>query len=86
MGKTPTSLSIEAIAALEQGNKIEAIKIYRKATGTGLKESKEDIEAYLVSNPVINEKFKQSASSGGGKAVIILFIIAAAVWWFKDKI
>lgn len=86
MDKTSHSLSVEAIAALEQGKKIEAIKIYRNATGTGLKESKEAIEAYLMSNPVINEKFKQNASSGGGKTIIILFLIAAVIWWFKDKI
>jgi ribosomal protein L7/L12 len=32
-------------AALQQGNKIEAIKLYREATGVGLKEAKEAVEA-----------------------------------------
>ena len=32
-------------AALRVGNKIEAIKLYRKAHGTGLKESKDAIDA-----------------------------------------
>jgi ribosomal protein L7/L12 len=33
-------------AALERGNKIEAIKIYRDKTGLGLKESKDAVEYY----------------------------------------
>jgi ribosomal protein L7/L12 len=34
----------EILAAMRKGNKIEAIKIYRNATGLGLKESKDAIE------------------------------------------
>lgn len=33
-----------ALEALRAGNKIEAIKLYREATGAGLKEAKEAIE------------------------------------------
>ncbi len=36
------------LEALQQGNKIEAIKRYRELTGAGLKESKEAIEAIRV--------------------------------------
>jgi ribosomal protein L7/L12 len=38
------SLPQDAIQALERGNKIEAIKHYRAATGVGLKEAKDFIE------------------------------------------
>jgi len=38
------SLPQEAVQALERGNKIEAIKHYRAATGVGLKEAKDFIE------------------------------------------
>ncbi len=42
---TPTGSQMNAIAdALRGGNKIEAIKLHRQATGLGLKESKEEIE------------------------------------------
>lgn len=34
--------------ALEQGGKIEAIRFYRERTGTGLKEAKDRVEAYLA--------------------------------------
>lgn len=35
----------EALQWLRQGNKIEAIKVYRQHTGTGLKEAKDAIDA-----------------------------------------
>lgn len=34
----------EIVQALDQGKKIEAIKLYRAATGVGLKEAKEFVE------------------------------------------
>lgn len=49
-------LSKEAIAALERGRLIEAIKHTRAATGMGLKESKEAVETYLLQNPTLKEK------------------------------
>jgi hypothetical protein len=49
-------LSKEAIAALERGRLIEAIKHTRAATGMGLKESKDAVETYLLQNPTLKEK------------------------------
>jgi ribosomal protein L7/L12 len=80
MNKTHTSLSAEAITALEQGRKIEAIKIYREAAGVGLKEAKEAIEKYLAKNPAVNDQFKQNASSGTGKNMVIVLLIAIIVY------
>ncbi len=43
----PISADLEAriLALLANGRKIEAVKIYRNATGVGLKEAKEAVEA-----------------------------------------
>ena len=41
----PESKRRELMELLSQGRKIEAIKVYREATGFGLKESKEAVEA-----------------------------------------
>lgn len=41
---------MELMAAGTQ--KIEAIKLYRKLTGWGLKESKDEVEKYWISKPV----------------------------------
>lgn len=38
------NVSDEVIGALQRGNKIEAIRHYRQATGAGLKEAKEQVE------------------------------------------
>jgi len=46
---SPTGMTPEkkaaVLAALSRGNKIEAIKLYREATGLGLAESKDAVEA-----------------------------------------
>jgi ribosomal protein L7/L12 len=48
-------------AALDKGNKIEAIKVYRELTGLGLKEAKDAIE-YLMAHPeYVGEKKKRAA-------------------------
>ena len=39
------ALPQEVLIALERGNKIEAIKLYREATGAGLAEAKDAVEA-----------------------------------------
>lgn len=35
----------------DQGEKIPAIKLHREQTGLGLRDAKEDVEAYLASRP-----------------------------------
>lgn len=42
---TPHPLPPDVLAALQRGNKIEAIKLMRQATGLGLKEAKDAVEA-----------------------------------------
>ncbi|HRQ90134.1 MAG TPA: hypothetical protein PLA50_15145, partial [Bacteroidia bacterium] len=49
-GLTPEKRSA-VIEAMSRGNKIEAIKIYREATGKGLAESKEAVEAMEAGLP-----------------------------------
>jgi hypothetical protein len=60
--------------ALASGRKIEAIKIYRQATGKGLKKAKEFIEA-LIPELVAQdpEKYNRlTAPQGAGCASVIL--------------
>jgi hypothetical protein len=64
--------------SLAQGNKIAAIKIYREATGKGLKESKQFIDqlipGLIEQDP---ERFAALTGSGAGCANTILFTL-----WF----
>jgi ribosomal protein L7/L12 len=43
--QSPQGLNEQVRLLLQQGNKIEAIKVYREATGCGLKEAKDAVEA-----------------------------------------
>ena len=47
-----SQLSPDAIAAIEAGNLIGAIKIIRSQTGLGLKESKDLLDAYMAGHPI----------------------------------
>ena len=85
MADTPSDEQIEEISeALADGNKIEAIKIYREATGKGLKDAKDFIEA-LIPKLVEKdpEKYDKIAKSGGGCASVIVFalLLSGAVAW-----
>ena len=66
----------EIKAALYSGNKIEAIKLYRDATGLGLKESKESVEKLetelRASEP---DKFKSAAAGSKGCFSILLMCV-----------
>ncbi len=79
MSNADIIIPVDAIAALEHGNKIEAIKITRMQNGLGLKESKDAIEAYLDRNPALNERFKLASSSGGNGMLYVLILGAAAL-------
>lgn len=48
----PNELPAEVTAALQRGEKIEAIKLLRAAREIGLKEAKEQIDAYLSGRPM----------------------------------
>ncbi len=82
MADQPTQEQIEEItSALAAGRKIEAIKIYREATGKGLKEAKDFIDALI---PRLQEEDPQayaklSAGQSSGCAPVVLFCAGLAV-------
>ena len=65
--------------ALATGKKIQAIKIYREATGQGLKEAKDFIDA-LIPKLIEQDPDKYSSlakSQGGGCAAVLVVAIGA---------
>jgi ribosomal protein L7/L12 len=52
-----STLSVAAISALHQGNKIEAIKILREERNIGLKDAKDAVEDYIRSQPALQSSF-----------------------------
>ena len=73
-----------AVSAMENGKKLEAIKIVREETGLGLKEAKELVEHYVKQNPAIKSQFEvwQSASLHGLKWLIISIVIIGLTYYY----
>ena len=66
------------IANVYAGRKIEAIKVYRQATGQGLKESKDFIEAIeLRLREESPERFQAPAPAGCGPGVVAVILLTA---------
>jgi ribosomal protein L7/L12 len=81
---TEPGFSDAAIAALQQGNTIEAIKIVRTERGLGLKESKDAVDAYVREHPELQEALAASSAEAKrnlGRWLAIL-IGAGLIAWF----
>jgi len=74
----------DALAALENGNKIEAIKHVREARNIGLKEAKDVVEEYLADMP--NLRVRMAAAShkraGGGLGWVLLASVVALAAYY----
>lgn len=65
----------QVVDALAAGRKIDAIKIYREATGKGLKDSKEIIEALILKLKVEDpERFARVSGPGGAGCASAVFL------------
>lgn len=77
----PFAFPPAAVAALEQGNTIEAIKIVRLDRDLGLKESKDLVDAYLKSRPDLQRRLEaaQTEARQGFVRWLVIFLTLAAV-------
>jgi hypothetical protein len=83
--ETPRTLPAAAMSALQQGHKIEAIRLTREHYGLGLKEAKELVDAQQVTVVGDREIPPYQVTSGGGVWRVLLFIalaIAGYFWFF----
>ena len=74
------TLSTAAVAALHQGNKIDAIKIIREERKIGLKEAKDSVEDYVRDHPALQSSL--ALAQARAKRSVLLWIavlIAVAV-------
>lgn len=79
MAEHSEALPPEAIAALQQGNKIEAIKLVREAQKLDLKDAKDKVDAYVKNDPVLQQKFASAQAETKGSLVRWLIIIAVGI-------
>jgi peptide-methionine (S)-S-oxide reductase len=70
------SLDEELLGLLREGGKIEAIKRYRAATGAGLKESKDAVEALEARHGLVR------STRAGCMGVMLVLAAVAAVFWY----
>lgn len=79
---TNSELEPEVLAALNNGRKIEAIKALREARGIGLKEAKEQVEAYAKEHNLDNVPVQKVSSNNGVVMVIFLAVAAYLIYHF----
>ena len=92
MTETPkegAGLSTAAIAALQQGNKIEAIKIVRVERNLGLKEAKDCVDDYVSRDPSLKRKMEEAQAEAKKGFVfwlaVFLAVGAAAYYLLAGK-
>ncbi|MGA0024222.1 MAG: ribosomal protein L7/L12 [Burkholderiales bacterium] len=81
----PQDIPAAAVAALEKGSKIEAIKIVRIDQGIGLKEAKDVVEQYLDAKPDLQSRMNAAsieAAKGGLGWIFLVAVVALAVFYF----
>lgn len=74
------TLSPEAIAALEAGKKIEAIKVLREQRGIGLKQAKIEVDQYISEHPELNLQTTQSV----GRVILIAVVVIIVFGIYKQ--
>ncbi len=79
MSSEAIQISPAAISALERGKKGEAIKIIRKETNAGLKESSDAVDLFLTANQLVHDKWKAHTKWYDGMVAISVFAVIAVV-------
>ena len=88
IASTAPMLSVAAISALQQGNKVEAIKIVRAERNLGLKEAKDAVEDYIRSQPALQASFASAQAETKRSALLwlaVLIGLAFLVYQFLVK-
>lgn len=73
-----SGLPLEVIDAIRSNRKIEAIKVLRERRGLGLREAKEQVDAYCRENPGQEAHIQKVSESGLGGLVWIVAIAVVA--------
>lgn len=75
MSDPARALPDEVVAALQRGNKIEAIKRLREAWSIGLKEAKDHIDRHIAADPLLRQKLSATSVSGARGCLFWLILL-----------
>ena len=75
------SIPPSAVAALNAGRKIEAIRIVREADGIGLEEARELVESYLALHPELQSQIQQRRTRGAQSVATWILLLAILAWF-----
>ncbi|HUE93102.1 ribosomal protein L7/L12 [Pseudomonas sp.] len=81
MSEFDQDLPPQVVAALERGQKIEAIKLLRELKGIGLKEAKEAVDDYMPGRQPGDVSVVQPGGHGGIFWLLGLLVLGAVVAW-----
>lgn len=80
-------MSGETLSALRKGRLVDAVKHVRRQNNMGLKEAKDAIDAYLISNPSLLAQYTDAVNQGRhrlvGKLVTILVVSGAFYYAYR---
>ncbi len=86
---SPDELPVEALAALQAGNKIEAIKVVRVARRVDLKDAKDIVDRYVAACPLLQQQMSTVGAEQGRRlvfATVVVIAIGAAVYFFTHGV
>lgn len=72
-------LPTAAIAAVHEGNAIQAIKLVREAHGLGLKEAHDLVREYIASRPELRERFAEAELRKRKGCLLMIGVMVGAV-------
>lgn len=75
MSDPARALPDEVVAALQRGNKIEAIKRLREAWSIGLKEAKDHVDRHIAADPLLRQKLSATSVSGARGCLFWLILL-----------
>ncbi len=79
-------MSAQVNAAIEQGNKLEAIKLFREQNGVGLKEAKDAIDAAFEGRQTMAADASPGAVAQTGSLLkwlaVVAVVAAVAIYYF----
>lgn len=73
-------ICVDVLAALENGRKIEAIKILREKHGLELKQSKDFIDDYLRHHPEVQARLERQNGHPGVVALLAVVMVCAVLY------